>query len=75
MRLAFSFKKKCGVPKKFMTEILIIKAKAKELIQKNNCNMGNDVIDALSKKVTILIKEGCDRAHENARKTLRGIDV
>jgi hypothetical protein len=58
-----------------MTEMLLNMAHVEEEIHKNNCNKGDDVLEALNKKVAILIKEGCDRAHENARKTLRGTDL
>jgi hypothetical protein len=54
---------------------LITKAKVKELVQKNNCNAGSDIYLVIGKKVAAMIKEGCNRAQENARKTLRGIDL
>jgi histone H3/H4 len=55
-----------------MGSFLVVKAKIKEIAQ--GFNVAGDVADVLEKKVTNLIKEACDRAKANGRKTLMGKD-
>jgi histone H3/H4 len=56
----------------YMGSFLVVKAKIKEIAQ--GFNVAGDVADVLEKKVTNLIKEACDRAKANGRKTLMGKD-
>ena len=56
-----------------MTEILIVKAKIKEVVK--DCNVGSDVAEALSKIIEEAIKTGAKRADANDRKTIQGKDI
>ena len=56
-----------------MTEILIVKAKIKEVAKE--CNVGGDVADALSKLAEYNLELAAKRADANDRKTIQGKDV
>ncbi|NMA44479.1 MAG: hypothetical protein GX950_01545 [Candidatus Diapherotrites archaeon] len=57
-----------------MAEILVVTSKIKEAIKAEGCNTASDAVDALSIKVSKMVKEAAARAKENGRKTVRGID-
>jgi hypothetical protein len=57
----------------FMGSFLVVKAKIKDIAQ--GYNVAGDVADVLEKKVTDLIRQGCERAKANGRKTLMGKDI
>lgn len=56
-----------------MGSFLVVKAKIKEIAQ--GFNVAGDVADVLEKKVTEMIKQGCERAKANGRRTLMGKDI
>jgi len=56
-----------------MGSFLVVKAKIKEIAK--DYNVAGDVALVLEKKVTLLIREGCERAKANGRKTLMGKDI
>jgi histone H3/H4 len=53
---------------------LVVASKVKEAIKEEDCNTASDVVDALSAKVSKMIKEAAARAKENGRKTVRACD-
>ena len=57
-----------------MAEILVVASKVKESITANGCNTAGDAAEILSGLVEAMIKKACERAKENGRKTVRGID-
>ena len=56
-----------------MGSFLVVKAKIKDIA--HGYNVAGDVADVLEKKVTDLIRRGCERAKANGRKTLMGKDI
>ena len=56
-----------------MTQLLVIRSKLKE--HAKDMNIAGDFAEALSKKVENIIKEACDRAKANGRRTVQGRDV
>ncbi len=56
-----------------MGSFLVVKAKIKEIAQ--GVNVAGDVAEVLEKKMTELIKGGCERAKANGRRTLMGKDI
>ena len=65
-------KKKAGSKGK---EVLLVASKVKDSIKKNGCNTAGDAIsEGLNEWVHWLIKQGCDRAKANGRKTVRAHD-
>ncbi len=57
-----------------MAEILVVASKVKDAIKAGGCNTAGDAPEALSGLVDAMIKKACERAKENGRKTVRGID-
>ena len=57
-----------------MAEVLVVASKVKEAIKAEGCNTAGDAVDAISAKVSWMIKEAAKRAKENGRKTVRGVD-
>jgi histone H3/H4 len=57
-----------------MAEILVVTSKVKEAIKAEDCNTASDAVDALSAKVSKMVKEAAARAKENGRKTVRACD-
>jgi len=56
--------------------ILVITSKVKEYIKsKGDLNVGGDVAEALSKRVTSLLDLAVERCQANGRKTVKGTDV
>ncbi len=58
-----------------MAEILVVGSKVRGLVKKNKMNMSGDFPQELSKKVELMVKDACERAKKNGRKTLRGYDI
>ncbi len=58
-----------------MSEMYVVGSKVRALVKKQKMNMSGDFPKDLSKKVEALVKEACDRAKKNGRKTLRGYDL
>ncbi|KYK25470.1 hypothetical protein AYK26_06050 [Euryarchaeota archaeon SM23-78] len=56
-----------------MAEMLIVKAKIKEVAKE--CNVGGDVAEALSNFAHEIIKKAAERAKANDRKTIQGKDI
>ena len=56
-----------------MAESLVVKAKIKDAAK--GFNVSGDFADALSGKVEKLVKEACDRAESNGRKTVMAKDL
>lgn len=57
-----------------MADALVVGSKLKEAIKKEGCNTAGDVVDGLSAKVAVMIKEAAKRAKANGRKTVRAVD-
>lgn len=53
--------------------MLVVKAKIKEVA--GDFNVAGDLADALNKKVEQLIKDACDRAKANNRRTVMAKDL
>jgi len=56
-----------------MGSFLVVKAKVKEIAQ--GFNVAGDVSGVLEKKVVDMIKQGCERAKANGRRTVMGKDI
>ncbi len=56
-----------------MGESLVVKAKIKDSAK--GFNVSGDFADALSDKVEKLVKEACERAEANGRKTVMAKDL
>jgi histone H3/H4 len=56
-----------------MGESLVVKAKIKD--EAKGFNVSGDFADALSEKVSKLIKKACERAEANSRKTVMAKDL
>lgn len=52
---------------------VIVKAKIKDIAK--GFNVSGDLADVLNKKVEQLIKEACERAEANGRKTVMAKDI
>jgi len=57
-----------------MSEVLVVTSKVKEAIKAEGCNTASDAVEAISTKVTAMVKEAAERAKANGRKTVRGVD-
>jgi len=57
-----------------MGETLVVTSKVKEAIKAEGCNTASDAVDAISAKVSAMVKEAAERAKANGRKTVRGVD-
>jgi len=57
--------------------MLIVRTQIKEIVKEISGinNISEDFLDRLENKVTAMIKESCQRAKENGRRTLMGKDV
>jgi histone H3/H4 len=57
--------------------MLIVRTQLKEIVKEISGinNISEDFLDRLEKKVITVIKESCQRAKENGRRTLMGKDV
>jgi len=57
--------------------MIIVKSQIKEAVKSvsNIDNVSADFAEKLNEKVMLLIKDACQRAKENNRKTLMGKDV
>jgi len=53
--------------------MIVVKSKLKELT--GDCNVSGDFAEALDKKVTQLVKDACNRAKSNNRRTVMGKDL
>jgi histone H3/H4 len=53
--------------------MIVVKAKIKELT--GECNVAGDFAEALDKKTTQLVKDACDRAKANNRRTVMAKDL
>jgi len=56
-----------------MADSLVVKAKIKD--EAKGFNVSGDLADALSAKVSKIIKEACERAEANGRKTVMAKDI
>jgi histone H3/H4 len=56
-----------------MADMVIVKAKIKEFAP--GFNISGDVAEALDAKAKVLIKEACERAQANGRKTVMAKDL
>ncbi|MBI4739264.1 DUF1931 domain-containing protein [Candidatus Woesearchaeota archaeon] len=54
-------------------ETLIVKARLKDAAK--DCNVAGDLADALSDVAAVLLKNACDRAESNGRKTVMAKDL
>ena len=57
-----------------MSEVLVVTSKVKEAIKAEGCNTASDAVEAISTKVTAMVKDAAERAKANGRKTVRGVD-
>ena len=57
-----------------MSEVLVVTSKVKEAIKAEGCNTASDSVEAISAKVTAMVKDAAERAKANGRKTVRGVD-
>jgi len=57
-----------------MAEVLVVTSKVKDAIKGEGCNTASDAVEALSAKVTAMVKDAAERAKANGRKTVRGVD-
>jgi histone H3/H4 len=57
-----------------MGDIMVVTSKVKEAIKAQGCNTAGDAAEALSAKIEAMVKEACERAKANGRKTVRGVD-
>jgi len=57
-----------------MSEVLVVTSKVKEAIKAEGCNTASDAVEAISAKVTAMVKDAAERAKANGRKTVRGVD-
>lgn len=55
-----------------MSDLLVVRSKIKEC---TDCNVSGDFADALSKRVSQMVKEAERRAKDNGRKTLKPQDL
>ena len=53
----------------------VITSKVKEFVRAAGYNCGGDLSEALSKKVTFLLKQAVKRAESNGRRTVRAQDL
>lgn len=53
--------------------MIVVKAKIKEL--SGEFNVSGDFADALDKKVTQMVKDACERAKANNRRTVMAKDI
>ena len=58
-----------------MGDSLVVGSKVKEAIKAAGCNCAGDVVDGLSAKVAVQLKEAAARAKANGRKTVRAVDL
>jgi histone H3/H4 len=58
-----------------MADLLVVKAKIKEVKGLEDMNVAGDFADELSKKVETLIKDAATRAAANGRKTVQAKDL
>lgn len=58
-----------------MGDSLVVGSKVKDAVKASGCNTAGDLVDALSGKVEMMLKEACERAQANGRKTVRAIDL
>jgi len=56
-----------------MAELLVVRSKIKEIAE--GMNVAGDFAEALSKKVEELIKQACERARANGRRTVQPKDL
>ncbi|MCD4666868.1 DUF1931 domain-containing protein [archaeon] len=56
-----------------MAELLVVRSKLKDYAK--GMNVSGDFADALSKKVEMLIKDACERAKANGRRTVQARDI
>ncbi|HLD88805.1 MAG TPA: DUF1931 domain-containing protein [Candidatus Nanoarchaeia archaeon] len=56
-----------------MSDGIIIRTKVKEAI--GDLNLGGDFVDALNRKVEAIVKEACERAKANGRRTVMAKDL
>ena len=56
--------------------MIIVKAKIKDLVQEDGgFNVSADFADKLDEKVKMMVKEACQRAKENSRRTVMARDL
>ena len=58
-----------------MAENLVVTSKVKDAIKSEGYNTASDFPDALSQRVSSMIKEATRRAKANGRKTVRPEDI
>jgi histone H3/H4 len=58
-----------------MADLLVVKAKIKEVKGLDDMNVAGDFADELSKKVETLIQDAAKRAAANGRKTVQAKDL
>jgi histone H3/H4 len=58
-----------------MADLLVVKAKIKEVKGLEEMNVAGDFAEALSAKVETLIKDAAARAEANGRKTVQSKDL
>ncbi len=56
-----------------MSDGIVIRTKLKEAI--GDLNLGGDFVEALNKKVDGVVKEACERAKANGRRTVMAKDL
>lgn len=54
---------------------LIIASKTKEFIKSQGCQVSSDLLEALNKKVHLLLNDAVMRTRENKRTTVRPCDL
>lgn len=69
-------KKKKSKKSKKSGDILIVQSKVRDYIKNHgDYNIGSDLFDAVSDKVSVLLEDAAKRASENGRKTVQARDV
>ena len=75
LKMAQTFKSFCSISNlEDINSINIEEEKVKEAIKAEGCNTASDAVEAISTKVTAMVKEAAERAKANGRKTVRGVD-
>jgi len=54
---------------------LVVGSKVKETIKTKGCHSSGDLIDALDKKMAVVLDEACKRCKANKRGTVRPHDL
>ena len=54
---------------------LVVASKVKETIKAKGCHTSGELMDALDKKITLVLDEACKRCKDNKRSTVKPVDL